>query len=119
MKKVFVIISVILLSFFFISCPMSFSPHLISIEFIDDSTMEYKFSFTIGENASNYSVKKMVITPDDDYHIRYQTFSVTKGEIFLNKKVPDGVTVYLEFYDSDGNYVLSYSFVKGEEKEEF
>ena len=100
------------------SCTFSVQPFLKSIEFIDDKTIEYEFSFVIGDNASgSYSVQKFSIIPDNEYRIKYQTFSVTKGTVYFNKNIPDGVTVKLDFEDSEGNYLFTHTFVKGEESE--
>ena len=118
MKNNFVFLYFITLIMLLTSCTFSVQPFLKSIEFIDDKTIEYEFSFVIGDNASgSYSVQKFSITPDNEYRIKYQTFSVTKGTVYFNKNIPDGVTVILDFEDSEGNYVLTHIFVKGEESE--
>ena len=118
MKNKFVLLYFITLIMLLTSCTFSVQPFLKSIEFIDDKTIEYEFSFVIGDNASgSYSVQKFSITPDNEYRIKYQTFSVTKGTVYFNKNIPDGVTVKLDFEDSEGNYVLTHIFVKGEESE--
>ena len=95
------------------------SPNLLSIEFVDDRTIEYEFSLVIGENASTgyYRVKYFSIIPDDEYKIVENTYEMTNGKIVFNKDIPDGVTVKLEFYDFDRNYILTHRFVKGEESE--
>ena len=118
MNNKFVIINTIIIGILLSSCELSISPQLLSIEFIDDKTIEYEFSFVIGDNASgSYSVQKFSITPDNEYRIKYQTFSVTKGTVYFNKNIPDGVTVKLDFEDSEGNYLFTHTFVKGEESE--
>ena len=118
MKNNFVLLYFITLIMLLTSCTFSVQPFLKSIEFIDDKTIEYEFSFVIGDNASgSYSVQKFSITPDNEYRIKYQTFSVTKGTVYFNKNIPDGVTVKLDFEDSEGNYILTHRFVKGEESE--
>ena len=118
MKNNFVFLYFITLIMLLTSCTFSVQPFLKSIEFIDDKTIEYEFSFVIGDNASgSYSVQKFSITPDNEYRIKYQTFSVTKGTVYFNKDIPDGAIIELDFEDSEGNYVLTHRFVKGEESE--
>ena len=118
MKNNFVFLYFITLIMLLTSCTFSVQPFLKSIEFIDDKTIEYEFSFVIGDNASgSYSVQKFSITPDNEYRIKYQTFSVTKGTVYFNKDIPDGAIIELDFEDSEGNYVLTHTFVKGEESE--
>lgn len=39
---------------------------------------------------------------------------ITKGQIRWNKDIPDGVFIELDFYDSNDNFILTHSFVKGE-----
>ena len=118
MKNKFVLIYFVTISILLSSCKLSISPNLLSIEFIDDKTIEYEFSFVIGDNASgSYFVQKFSIIPDNEYRIKYQTFSVTKGTVYFNKNIPDGVTVKLDFEDSEGNYLFTHTFVKGEESE--
>ena len=118
-KKKFVIINTIIVGILLSSCKMSIYPDLLSIEFIDDRTIEYEFAFVIGENASTgyYRVKYFSIIPDDEYKIVENTYEMTNGKIVFNKDIPDGVRVKLEFYDFDRNYVLTHTFVKGEESE--
>ena len=119
MKKKFVIINTIIIGILLSSCELSISPQLLSIEFIDDRTIEYEFALVIGENASTgyYRVKYFSIIPDDEYKIVENTYEMTNGKIVFNKDIPDGVTVKLEFYDFDRNYILTHHFVKGEESE--
>jgi hypothetical protein len=119
MKKKFVIINTIIIGILLSSCELSISPQLLSIEFIDDRTIEYEFAFVIGENASAryYRVNFFSIIPDDEYKIVENTYEMTNGKIVFNKDIPDGVTVKLDFEDSEGNYVLTHTFVKGEESE--
>lgn len=118
MKNNFVLLYFITLIMLLTSCTFSVQPFLKSIEFIDDKTIEYEFPLVIGDNASGgYSVQKFSITPDNEYRIKYQTFSVTKGTVYFNKNIPDGVTVKLDFEDSEGNYLFTHTFVKGEESE--
>ena len=118
MKKNFVLLYFITLIMLLTSCTFSVQPFLKSIEFIDDKTIEYEFSFVIGDNASgSYSVQKFSITPDNGYRIKYQTFAITKLKIYFNKDIPDGAIIELDFEDSEGNYVLTHRFVKGEESE--
>ena len=118
-KKKFVIINTIIVGILLSSCKMSIYPDLLSIEFIDDRTIEYEFAFVIGENASTgyYRVKYFSIIPDDEYKIVENTYEMTNGKIVFNKDIPDGVRVKLEFYDFDRNYILTHHFVKGEESE--
>ena len=52
MKKKFVVINTVIIGMLLSSCKMSIYPDLLSIEFIDDRTIEYEFAFVIGENAS-------------------------------------------------------------------
>ena len=119
MKKKFVIINTIIVGILLSSCKLSISPKLLSIEFVDDRTIEYEFAFVIGENASTgyYRVKYFSIIPDDEYKIVENTYEMTNGKIVFNKDIPDGVRVKLEFYDFDRNYILTHHFVKGEESE--
>ena len=119
MKKKFVIINTIIVGILLSSCKMSIYPDLLSIEFIDDKTIEYEFPFVIGENASTgyYRVKYFSIIPDDGYEIEENTYTMLTGKVVFNKDIPDGVTVKLEFYDFDRNYVLTHTFVKGKESE--
>ena len=119
MKKKFVIINTIIIGILLSSCALSISPQLLSIEFIDDRTIEYEFAFVIGENASAryYRVNFFSIIPDDGYEIEENTYTMLTGKVVFNKDIPDGVSVKLEFYDSDRNYVLTHTFVKGEESE--
>ena len=115
MKNNFVFLYFITLIMLLTSCTFSVQPFLKSIEFIDDKTIEYEFSFVIGDNASGrYKKKKFSITPDNEYRIKYQTFSVTKGTVYFNKNIPDGVTVKLDFEDSEGKTNLSLADVGGE-----
>ena len=118
-KKKFVIINTIIVGILLSSCKLSISPKLLSIEFVDDRTIEYEFAFVIGENASTgyYRVKYFSIIPDDEYKIVENTYEMTNGKIVFNKDIPDGVRVKLEFYDFDRNYILTHHFVKGEESE--
>ena len=118
MKNNFVLLYFITLIMLLTSCTFSVQPFLKSIEFIDDKTIEYEFSFVIGDNASgSYSVQKYSITPNNGYKIKYQTFAITKLKIYFNKDIPDGAIIELDFEDSEGNYVLTHTFVKGEESE--
>ena len=119
MKKNFVLLYFITLIMLLTSCTFSNQPFLKSIEFIDDRTIEYEFAFVIGENASTgyYRVKYFSIIPDDGYEIEENTYTMLTGKVVFNKDIPDGVTVKLEFYDFDRNYVLTHTFVKGEESE--
>ena len=118
-KKKFVIINTIIIGILLSSCELSISPQLLSIDFIDDRTIEYEFAFVIGENASAryYRVNFFSIIPDDGYEIEENTYEMTNGKIVFNKDIPDGVRVKLEFYDFDRNYILTHHFVKGEESE--
>ena len=118
-KNKFVVINTVIIGILLSSCKLSISPDLLSIEFIDDRTIEYEFAFVIGENASTgyYRVKYFSIIPYDEYKIVENTYEMTNGKIVFNKDIPDGVTVKLEFYDFDRNYVLTHTFVKGEESE--
>lgn len=118
-KNKFVVINTIIVGILLSSCKMSTYPDLLSIEFIDDRTIEYEFAFVIGENASTgyYRVKYFSIIPDDEYKIVENTYEMTNGKIVFNKDIPDGVRVKLEFYDFDRNYILTHHFVKGEESE--
>lgn len=50
-------------------------------------------------------------------NIEENTYTMLTGKVVFNKDIPDGVSVKLEFYDSDRNYVLTHTFVKGEESE--
>ena len=119
MKNKFVLIYFVTIGILLSSCKMSIYPALLSIEFIDDRTIEYEFAFVIGENASTgyYRVKYFSIIPDDGYEIEENTYTMLTGKVVFNKDIPDGVTVKLEFYDFDRNYVLTHHFVKGEESE--
>lgn len=119
MKKKFVLIYFVTISILLSSCKLSISPNLLSIEFIDDRTIEYEFAFVIGENASAryYRVNFFSIIPYDGYEIEENTYTMLTGKVVFNKDIPDGVSVKLEFYDSDRNYVLTHRFVKGEESE--
>ena len=119
MKKKFVIINTIIVGILLSSCKMSIYPDLLSIEFIDDRTIEYEFAFVIGENASAryYRVNSFSIIPYDGYEIEENTYTMLTGKVVFNKDIPDGVRVKLEFYDFDRNYVLTHTFVKGEEAE--
>ena len=118
-KKKFVIINTIIVGILLSSCKMSIYPDLLSIEFIDDRTIEYEFAFVIGENASAryYRVNSFSIIPYDGYEIEENTYTMLTGKVVFNKDIPDGVSVKLEFYDSNKNYVLTHRFVKGEEAE--
>ena len=117
-KKKFVIINTIIIGILLSSCKLSISPQLSSIEFIDDRTIEYEFSFVLGGNGvDNYFVQKFSITPDNGYEITQNTFIFPKGKIYFNKDIPDGAVVELDFQDFDRNYVLTHTFVKGEESE--
>ena len=118
-KNKFVLIYFVTISILLSSCKLSISPNLLSIEFVDDRTIEYEFALVIGENASTgyYRVKYFSIIPDDEYKIVENTYEMTNGKIVFNKDIPDGVTVKLEFYDFDRNYILTHRFVKGEESE--
>lgn len=115
MKKRLFFVSLFLLSFLLNSCVFSITPQLERIKFTDDKTIEYEFSFALGGDSSIYSVKKFSITPDDGYRIKVQSYGTfTKGQIRWNKDIPDGVFIELDFYDSNDNFVLTHSFVKGE-----
>lgn len=118
-KNKFVIINTIIVGILLSSCKMSIYPDLLSIEFIDDRTIEYEFAFVIGENASAryYRVNSFSIIPYDGYEIEENTYTMLTGKVVFNKDIPDGVSVKLEFYDSNKNYVLTHRFVKGEESE--
>ena len=120
-KKKFVIINTIIVGILLSSCELSISPQLLSIEFIDDRTIEYEFTFVIGENASAryYRVNSFSIIPYDGYEIEENTYTMLTGKVVFNKDIPDGVSVKLEFYDSNKNYVLTHRFVKGEEADSF
>lgn len=116
MKKKLLFVSLFLLSFLLNSCVFSITPQLERIKFTDDKTIEYEFSFALGGDSSGiYSVKKFSITPDDGYRIKVQSYGTfTKGQIRWNKDIPDGVFIELDFYDSNDNFILTHSFVKGE-----
>lgn len=118
-KNKFVVINTVIIGILLSSCKLSISPQLLSIEFIDDRTIEYEFAFVIGENASTgyYRVKFFSIIPDDGYEIEENTYTMLTGKVVFNKDIPDGVRVKLEFYDFDKNYILTHRFVKGEESE--
>ena len=119
-KNKFVFINTIIVGILLSSCKMSIYPDLLSIEFIDDRTIEYEFSFVLGGNGvDNYFVQKFSITPDNGYEITQNTFTFPKGKIYFNKDIPDGAVVELDFQDFDRNYVLTHTFVKGEESESF
>ena len=118
MKNKFVVINTVIIGILLSSCKLSISPQLLSIEFIDDRTIEYEFSFVLGGNGvDNYFVQKFSITPDNGYEITQNTFIFPKGKIYFNKDIPDGAVVELDFQDFDRNYVLTHTFVKGEESE--
>ena len=115
MKKKLLFVSLFLLSFLLMSCIFSGKPYLLSIKFTDDKTIEYEFSFALGGDSSIYSVKNYSITPNDGYRIKVQSYGIiTKGQIRWNKDIPDGVLIELDFYDSNDNFILTHSFVKGE-----
>ena len=117
-KNKFVVINTVIIGILLSSCKLSISPQLLSIEFIDDRTIEYEFSFVLGGNGvDNYFVQKFSITPDNGYEITQNTFIFPKGKIYFNKDIPDGAVVELDFQDFDRNYVLTHTFVKGEESE--
>ena len=117
-KNKFVVINTVIIGILLSSCKLSISPQLSSIEFIDDRTIEYEFSFVLGGNGvDNYFVQKFSITPDNGYEITQNTFIFPKGKIYFNKDIPDGAVVELDFQDFDRNYVLTHTFVKGEESE--
>ena len=109
-RKILYAIIAILLS----SCDISGTPDLLSIGFIDDRTIECEFPLF---DSNSYSVQKYSITPNNGYKIKYQTFAITKLKIYFNKDIPDGAIIELDFEDSEGNYVLTHTFVKGEESE--
>ena len=118
MKNKFVVINTVIIGILLSSCALSISPQLSSIEFIDDRTIEYEFSFVLGGNGvDNYFVQKFSITPDNGYEITQNTFIFPKGKIYFNKDIPDGAVIELDFQDFDRNYVLTHTFVKGEESE--
>ena len=121
MKKKIVLIYFVTISILLSSCKLSISPNLLSIEFVDDRTIEYEFALVIGENASAryYRVNFFSIIPDDGYEIEENTYTMLTGKVVFNKDIPDGVSVKLEFYDSNNNYVLTHTFVKGEEADSF
>lgn len=116
MKKKLLFVSLFLLSFLLMSCIFSGKPYLLSIKFTDDKTIEYEFPFALGGDSSgSYSVKNYSITPNDGYRIKVQSYgTITKGQIRWNKDIPDGVFIELDFYDSNDNFILTHSFVKGE-----
>ena len=117
-KNKVVVINTVIIGILLSSCKLSISPQLSSIEFIDDRTIEYEFSFVLGGNGvDNYFVQKFSITPDNGYEITQNTFIFPKGKIYFNKDIPDGAVVELDFQDFDRNYVLTHTFVKGEESE--
>lgn len=117
-KNKFVVINTVIIGILLSSCALSISPQLLSIEFIDDRTIEYEFSFVLGGNGvDNYFVQKFSITPDNGYEITQNTFIFPKGKIYFNKDIPDGAIVELDFQDFDRNYVLTHTFVKGEKSE--
>ena len=117
-KNKFVVINTVIIGILLSSCALSISPQLSSIEFIDDRTIEYEFSFVLGGNGvDNYFVQKFSITPDNGYEITQNTFIFPKGKIYFNKDIPDGAVIELDFQDFDRNYVLTHTFVKGEESE--
>ena len=119
-KNKFVLIYLIVLNILFMSCKCTFTPDLLSIGFVNDSTIEYEFSFVLGGNGvDNYFVQKFSITPDNGYEITQNTFTFPKGKIYFNKDIPDGAVVELDFQDFDRNYVLTHRFVKGEEADSF
>lgn len=116
MKKKLLFVSLFLLSFLLMSCIFSGKPYLLSIKFTDDKTIEYEFPLVKeDEEYQTYFVKKFSITPDDGYRIKVQSYGTfTKGQIRWNKDIPDGVFIELDFYDSNDNFILTHSFVKGE-----
>lgn len=119
MKKIIPLIGLVLTCLLLTSCPFTWgTPCLVSIEFINDSTIEYAFPFVIGKGFDTYSVNLVSITPNDGYYIKLSTYSTTKGHIYFNKDIPDGVKIKLEFYDGDGKYILTHTMVKGEKPEE-
>ena len=121
MKKNFVLLYFITLIMLLTSCTFSVQPFLKSIEFIDDRTIEYEFAFVIGENASAryYRVNFFSIIPYDGYEIEENTYTMLTGKVVFNKDIPDGAVVELDFQDFDRNYVLTHTFVKGEESDSF
>lgn len=116
MKKRLFFVSLFLLSFLLNSCVFSITPQLERIKFTDDKTIEYEFPLVKeDEEYQTYFVKKFSITPDDGYRIKVQSYGTfTKGQIRWNKDIPDGVFIELDFYDSNDNFILTHSFVKGE-----
>ena len=116
MKKRLLFVSLFLLSFLLNSCVFSITPQLERIKFTDDKTIEYEFPLVKeDEEYQTYFVKKFSITPDDGYRIKVQSYGTfTKGQIRWNKDIPDGVFIELDFYDSNDNFILTHSFVKGE-----
>lgn len=117
MKKGIIFICNIFLCILFTSCVFTFgTPELQSINFIDDKTIEYEFSFALGSDTTNLiTVKNFTIIPRNGYRIIKKTFSQPRGRIVFNKDIPDGAKIKLDFYDTDYNYICTYSFVKGEE----
>lgn len=101
-------------------CPFTTGkPFLVSIDFIDNKTIEYKVATSLDyEYDQSFSASLVSVTPDDGYRIKMNTFSLNKGQIFFNKDIPDGVQLELDFYDGDRNYVFSHTIVKGETSEE-
>ena len=120
-KNKFVVINTIIIGILLSSCKLSISPNLLSIEFVDDRTIEYEFAFVIGENASAryYRVNFFSIIPYDGYEIEENTYTMLTGKVVFNKDIPDGAVVELDFQDFDRNYVLTHRFVKGEESDSF
>lgn len=118
MKSKTIFVCVILASFMLMSCYFAGEPYLLSIKFVDDRTIEYEFPLVSGKDGYlEYSVRNCSITPDNGYKISYQTKVMSKGKVHFNKDIPDGSAVELDFYDSDGNFVLTHTFVKGEDVE--
>ena len=113
MKSKTMFICAILASSILMSCYFAGEPYLLSIKFVDDKTIEYEFPLVSGNDGYlQYSVRNCSITPKDGYKISYQTTVMSKGTVHFNKDISDGSTVKLDFYDSDGNFVLTHTFVK-------
>ena len=118
MKKKILFTYIFLLCLLIMGCVVSIIPQLVSIDFIDDKTIEYEFSYSSKEGFNSYFIHRFGITPDDNYKMVKNTASGLKGEIVFNKDIPDGAKIELDFYNSDGVFILNYSFVKGETSEE-
>lgn len=116
LKKTFLFLYNVLIVIL-MSCTLSDEFQIISIQFIDDRTIEYEHTAVMGEKTGNYLVGNFTIVPDEDYRIVRQVGSTTKKKIYFNKDIPDGAIIKLDFYErnnSDKIFVLTYSFVKGE-----